>query len=64
MLYLLTKCAREGQRQRLFYNTGSFGAYAVEEDTKKEGLITVLISMSSNVSGRKKKYSVDVSMLM
>lgn len=54
--YLLTKCAREEQRQRPFYNTGSFGAYAVKEVTKKEGLITVLISVSSNVSGREKKW--------
>lgn len=42
--HLLTKHAREEQRP--FHNTGSFDAYAIEEDTKKDGLITVLIFMS------------------
>lgn len=31
--HLLTKHAREEQRQRPFYNTGSFDAYAIEEDS-------------------------------
>ena len=53
--HLLTKHAREEQKQRPFYVTGSFDAYTIEEDTK-EGLITVLISMSSHVSGRNKKW--------
>lgn len=34
------------EEQRPFHNTGSFDAYAIEEDTKKDGLITVLIFMS------------------
>jgi len=54
--HLLTPHAGEEQRQRPFYNTGSFDACAIEEDTKKDGLAIVLISMSSNVSGRNKKW--------